>query len=215
MPVRRDAVLDRLVYPPSRVDPSDRELFDRWRAGDGPAGDRLFERHQGAIAAFFAKRAARTASDLVQQTWLECLKSHENYRGEAAFRTFLFAVAHNVLRHHLRGSKRVELDGPLLEIPISQPSPPSLVQRRSEIQALTVAFRELPQEYRLLLEMTYDEQLDSTEIGELLQVPRAHPPPPRPPPRRHRARHERKRRAPKLHAGNAGPLGAKRSGYGR
>jgi RNA polymerase sigma-70 factor (ECF subfamily) len=59
------------------------------------------------------------------------------------------------------------------ELPMSQPSPLSVVQRRHELRLLAEAFRELPADHRLVLDLAYDQQLDSRQIGELLQIPAA------------------------------------------
>ncbi len=155
------------------VPASDQLLFDRWQAGERQAGEELCARHQPVLEGFFGRRAPRNARDLVQETWFQCLKSHENYRGEASFRTFLFAVAHHVLCRHLRQTGRDEADFALSELPMSQPSPLSLLQSRYELGLLAEALRELPDEHQLVLELAYDQQLDSRAIGELLQMPSA------------------------------------------
>jgi RNA polymerase sigma factor (sigma-70 family) len=152
---------------------SDQLLFDRWQAGDREAGEELCTRHQPVLEGFFGRRAPRNARDLVQEAWFQCLKSHQNYRGEASFRTFLFAIARHVLCRHLQQSRREEADFPAAELPMSQPSPLSLLQRRHELGLLAEAFRELADEHQLVLELAYDQQLDSRAIGELLQMPSA------------------------------------------
>lgn len=151
----------------------DEELFARSRSGDQRAWHELFAKHQPALTGFFARRAADAAADLVQETWLQCLKSQTSYRGEASFRTFLFAVAHNVLRHHLRRRAGAHSDFGITNHPDSQPSPSSMMHRRFELGVLLKALGELAEVYRLVLELTYDEQLTSEQVGELLELPAA------------------------------------------
>jgi RNA polymerase sigma factor (sigma-70 family) len=155
------------------VPASDQLLFDRWQAGDRQAGEELCARHQPVLEGFFGRRAPQNARDLVQEAWFQCLKSHDSYRGEASFRTFLFAIARHVLCRHLRQSRRDETDFAVAELPMSQPSPLSLLQRRHELGLLAEAFRELADEHQLVLELAYDQQLDSRAIGDLLQQPSA------------------------------------------
>jgi RNA polymerase sigma-70 factor, ECF subfamily len=152
---------------------SDQSLFDRWQAGDREAGEELCARHQPVLQGFFIRRAPRNARDLVQEAWFQCLKSHESYRGDASFRTFLFAIARHVLCRHLRQGRRDETDVTLAELPMSQPSPLSMLQRRHELGLLAEALRKLPDEHQRVLELAYDQQLDSGAIGKLLQVPSA------------------------------------------
>jgi len=155
------------------VDPSDRELFDLWRTGDGAAGETLVKRHQSMLVGFFVRRVPHVASDLAQETWVQCLKSHEKYRGDASFRTFLFAIGHNVLRRYLRGTGRHDAEAPMSQMPDSLPSPASMLLRRLDLTALKRAIDELPPEYRLLVELTYENQLDSVAVGEMLDMPSA------------------------------------------
>ena len=44
--------------------------------------------------------------DLVQQTFMACVEGRERFRNDSTFRTYLFGVAHNVLRSHLRKRRR-------------------------------------------------------------------------------------------------------------
>lgn len=148
-------------------------LLERWRGGDAQAGQDLCVRHQRALTGFFVRRAPDTAHDLVQETWVECLRSQENFRGEASFRTFLFAVAHNVLRQHLRRRAGGGPDLGITNVADSEPSPASLVHRRFELATLQRAMSELADEHRTLLQLTYEEQLTSEQVGELLEVPAA------------------------------------------
>ena len=151
----------------------DRELFDQFRAGEQRAGELLISRHQRTLHGFFARRAPDSASDLAQETWLQCLRSQESYRGEASFRTFLFAVAHNVLRYHLRNRSARTADLRISNLADSQPSPSSLVHRRFELGMLQLGLAALDEQHRMLLELTYEEQLTSEQLGELLEVPSA------------------------------------------
>ena len=86
--------------------PTDLELLEAWRGGDRQAGEALFERHFDAIARFFRNKVDHGIDDLIQRTFLACVESKDQFRGEASFRTFLFAVAHNVLGKHYRSQRR-------------------------------------------------------------------------------------------------------------
>jgi RNA polymerase sigma factor (sigma-70 family) len=110
---------------------------------------------------------------LAQETWLQCLRSQASYRGEASFRTFLFAIAHNVLRYHLRNRAAQSVDLGISNLTDSQPSPSSLAHRRFELGVLQLGLAGLDEQHRMLLELTYEEQLTSDQLGQLLEVPSA------------------------------------------
>jgi RNA polymerase sigma factor (sigma-70 family) len=101
------------------------------------------------------------------------VKSQQGFRGEASFRTFLFAIAHNVLRQHLRSHAGQQTDLGISSVIDSQPSPPSLAHRRFELATLQRGLSELPDEHRTLLQLTYDEQLTSEQVAALLEIPSA------------------------------------------
>jgi DNA-directed RNA polymerase specialized sigma24 family protein len=106
---------------------SDQELLRAWRAGDREAGGTLFERHFAAIRRFFRNKVDHQVEDLVQRTFTACVEARDRFRGDSSFRTYLFAIAHNVLRDHIRRRRRgtEELD---LDV---RPRPSTSAPRRS------------------------------------------------------------------------------------
>lgn len=155
------------------MDTSDEALLDAWRGGDRRAGEALFERHYEPIARFFRNKVAGDSSDLIQRTFLALVESQERFRGESSFRTFLFAVAHNVLGRHYRQKRR---DGERLDfLTVSAhdlgPSPPSLLARRDEERILLTALRRIPIDYQVVLELYFWEKMTAAELAEVTGVP--------------------------------------------
>lgn len=155
------------------MDASDEALLDAWRAGDRRAGEALFERHYEPIARFFRNKVAGDSSDLIQRTFLALVESQARFRGESSFRTFLFAVAHNVLGRHYRQKRR---DGERLDfLTVSAhdlgPSPPSLLARRDEERLLLAALRRIPLDYQVVLELYFWEKMTAAELAEVVGVP--------------------------------------------
>lgn len=81
---------------------SDVDLLEAWRSGDTKAGGELFDRHFASIHRFFHNKVGDGLEDLVQQTFLRCTEGVERFRSDSSFRTYLFGVAHNLLREHIR-----------------------------------------------------------------------------------------------------------------
>lgn len=151
----------------------DETLLRAWQAGDQHAGSTLFERHYSSIYRFFLSKVPDAAEDLVQRTFLGCLEARDRFRGEASLRTFLFGIAHNTLRHHLRGRHRSEqpLDTGVCSAEQLGPGPSTMLGRRQEHRLLLRALRRIPLDHQVALELHYWEQLSATEIGEVLGVP--------------------------------------------
>jgi RNA polymerase sigma factor (sigma-70 family) len=164
--------MQTLWYAP-RVVPSDLELLERWRGGDAAAGEDLFERHFDAVVRFFRNKTDEAAEDLVQQTFLGCMRGQQRFRGDASFRTYLFVVAHNVLKNHYRrrGRAEAEVDFSVSSVFDLAPSPSLIVARRQEHQRLLEGLRRIPLELQVALELHYWEGLSATEIGIVLELP--------------------------------------------
>lgn len=158
------------------MDP-DWEVLAAWRRGDRGAGQELVKRHFGAISRFFRNKVAseHDAADLVSQTFLECTKAKDTFRGDTSFRRFVFAIALNVLRLYIRTKHKrrgEELDfGALCVKDIEPSSLSSIVMRRREEQLIVIALREIPLDQQIVLELNIFEGLSGREISELLSIP--------------------------------------------
>jgi RNA polymerase sigma factor (sigma-70 family) len=152
---------------------TDAELLRAWADGHKPAGEQLFERHFEAIARFFRNKlpADTQHEDLIQQTFLGCVEARDRFRGEASFRSFLFAIAHNQLGKHWRSRSRDRLDFQTISAFDIDPSPSAVVARDQEQQKLLLALRRLPIDSQVALELHYWEAMTAAEIGEVLGVP--------------------------------------------
>jgi RNA polymerase sigma factor (sigma-70 family) len=151
---------------------SDIELFRAWRAGDRQAGSLLFARHFDSIYRFFRNKLDGDIEDLVQRTFVACVEGRERFREESSFRTYLFAVAHNLLREHLRRKRRApaQLDLDSTSVVDLGASPLTLVVARAEEKVLLQALRRIPVESQVILELYFWEKLTGAEIGAILGV---------------------------------------------
>lgn len=152
---------------------ADEALFEAWRGGDARAGAELFERHYPAIARFFRNKVDVEAPDLIQKTFLGCIEGRERVRGDSSFRTYLFAVAHNVLYKHFRTRARsgARIDFGVTSVHDLRPTATALLARRGEERALLAALRRIPLEHQIVLELYFWEHLTAGEMGEIQGVP--------------------------------------------
>ena len=155
------------------ADRSDLELLEAWRGGDRRAGEQLFERHFDAVARFFRNKVDRGIDDLIQRTFLACVEGKDRFRGEASFRTFLFAVAHNVLGKHYRSQRRHgdRIDFGVTSVHDLAPSPSVVIARHHEHRVLLQALRRIPLDHQIVLELYYWERMTAAEVGRVLDVP--------------------------------------------
>ncbi|MCA9709102.1 MAG: sigma-70 family RNA polymerase sigma factor [Myxococcales bacterium] len=149
----------------------DASLLLAWRGGDDRAGERLFDRHADAVARFFENKVCQGADDLIQATFLRMLEGRDQIREVRAFRAYVFGIARNVLREHLRELGRGrQVDPEVDSMAQLAPGPTSVVGQREEHRLLLEGLRHLPVEDQLLLELFYWEGLRGPALGEILGV---------------------------------------------
>jgi len=156
----------------SRPLDSDIDLINAWRQGDNSAGAKLWERYFKPVCNFFRNKLGDDVDDLVQQTFLACVENKEAFRGDATYRGYLFGIARNVLMDHLRARYRNNGQVPLEDMTLRDlGTSPSSRAARSERQALLLdAMDRIPLDFRIALELTYDEGLSGKEVAEALGV---------------------------------------------
>lgn len=151
----------------------DAELFAAWREGDDRAGNQLFERHFEPIFRFFRNKVTDGAEDLVQQTFLACVRNADAYRKDASFRTYLFTIARSKLLDHLRVKRRKRDPIDFLETSLADlgTSPSGLIAKRQEERLLHIALHRLPLELQMAIELFYFENLPAREVAQVLEIP--------------------------------------------
>ena len=153
----------------------DLALLDRWCAGDNAAGNELFRRHFEAVYRFFEHKTEGEIDDLVQETFLACLRSRDAFRRQSSFRTYLFAIARHVLLGYWRrrASRGPTLDFDEISVASLSTSVGSRVAKRQDRAALLAALRELPLEQQVLLELYYWQELGRDQLAEVFDVEEA------------------------------------------
>ena len=149
---------------------TDAELLAAWAAGNNVSGSQLFDRHYRSIYRFFANKLSGPSEieDLVQMSFMACVESRKNYRGDASFRSFLFGIARKVLLGHLRDARKHQVDEASTSLADCGLGVSTVVDMRREQQLLLTALRHIPIDSQIVLEMSYWEQMSAREIGEAL-----------------------------------------------
>lgn len=152
---------------------TDEALLLAWRDGDRSAGEALFERHVDGLARFFRNKLQQGVEDMVQQTFVACLEGVGRLREAASFRSFLFAIAHNLLRARFRAQRRdlAPFDPQVMSAHDLSPGQSTLLAQHREQRLLLEALRTVPLDVQVLLELFYWEDLASAEIAEVMGAP--------------------------------------------
>ncbi len=156
------------------MDASDIDLLGAWRKGNGAAGDRLLQRHFASLFRFFrSKLSDALAEDLTQATLLACVDAHTRVTGLASFRAYLFGIARNQLRMHLRGREVRDRVIELASVSVADlgASPSAIVGARDEQRLLLDALRRIPIDFQIAVELYYWEGMSTRELADVLEIP--------------------------------------------
>lgn len=156
--------------------------------GQTDAFDELVVRYRDGLFRFLLRfvgnRAA--ADDLFQETFLQVHQSASTFDTAKRFKPWIFTIAANKARDHLRRSKRrstVPLSAPvrgaaddsggtfvdLLKDPL--PMPDDRAQVRETADLVRAVVEALPDHLREVLLLAYFEQFAYKEIAEMLGIP--------------------------------------------
>lgn len=151
--------------------PSDAELVGRVRSGDREAFAELVRRHGDALYAFAARltRDADRALDVTQEAFLKAFAALDRYRGESAFRTWLFAIALNGVRSTWRRRSREEVGLEAVDGAADpNPGPDRAAGEAEEARRVARWLARLPPKQRAAVVLRVYEGLSFREIGEVL-----------------------------------------------
>jgi RNA polymerase sigma-70 factor (ECF subfamily) len=155
-------------------EPGDAALLQRWRDGDRAAGTALFERYYRPVERFFLNKVTGEIRDLVQETFAGLVAGRDRLRDPDRFRPYLFSIAYNVLRAHLRARYRrgtpVDLDH--ISTHDLDPGPGSMLVDKREQRLLLEGLRTIPIADQTLLELYYWEDAQTADIADVLGIPR-------------------------------------------
>ena len=152
---------------------ADAELLLAWRDGDEAQGRVLFRRYVGRVARFFQSKRVAEVDDLVQQTFLECVKSADKLRDAERFRGFLFGIARHVMFGHFkrRRSDDDRLDPATVSIAELATSVGTKMARAEDQQILLDALQQSPVDDQIVIELHYWEGMTTAEIADALEIP--------------------------------------------
>lgn len=155
---------------------TDAELLTAWAQGDRRSGATLLRRHFDALHRFFANKLGHASEieDLVQQTLEGAVTARDRFRRDASFRTFLFAIARNVLIKYLRDRKPVDsLDTKSVSLADCGLGLSTVLGLRREQQLLLTGLRRIPIDSQVVLELYFWEQLPAAQVAEVLATSEA------------------------------------------
>jgi RNA polymerase sigma-70 factor, ECF subfamily len=163
-------------------EPDDVELVKRCQAGDSSAFNDLITRYRSKVFTMIygMVQNEQDAWDLAQEGFLKAWKSIHRFKGESSFYTWLYRIMTNVTidslrRKGIRGE--AEFDDRIAPVnvepgsrttPSSSPLPNKKLEYREIRERIDEAIAKLSPEHRAVIVMKEIEDLQYSEIAEIL-----------------------------------------------
>ena len=147
--------------------------YRRYLAGDQQGLVELIREYKDGLILYLTGLVGdiHTAEELTEDTFVKLgIKKPVYHEVKASFKTWLYAIAHNVALDHLRRQKRraevpLEEAGQIADLEQLERS----VIREEDKIALYRALAKLKSEYREILWLLYFEQLDHKEASKIMK----------------------------------------------
>jgi RNA polymerase sigma-70 factor (ECF subfamily) len=152
-------------------------LCRRIAAGERHLFGRIVEQYSSLVAGVIAAQGAESSDieDLAQLTFINVFKGLGGFRGEARLSSWIYRIACNVARAHLkRGAEKPQPESveAALEVGVQPVDQRAVASSGSwvESRALRSALQQLPEPQRITLALYYFEELSYEEIALALRM---------------------------------------------
>jgi RNA polymerase sigma-70 factor (ECF subfamily) len=153
------------------------QLLSDCIAGDEQSIETLVRQYETVVfrLAFSIVGETSEANEVTQETFIAALKSLGAYREKTSFKAWLFAIAVNASRSHLRKRKvlerlRTTLTAILQVDSQKQALPEDLVIQNETEAAIWNSLNRLDERHRMVVLLRYFHDLSISEISEILSI---------------------------------------------
>ena len=144
---------------------NDEQVMLRAQAGEPGSFDQIFARYRGPVWSFFRRRVsdAAKAEELAQDVFAAVLAALPRYQSRGSFRSYIFAIATNILQADRRKLRAMPLE-PLEDVRSDSNDPDVAIWVRRALALLD------PDDKDILMLREF-EQLSYLEIADVQNVP--------------------------------------------
>jgi len=146
---------------------TDEALMGRYVAGDVPAFDTLYERHELPLWRYILRHSGNRANaeELMQDVWFAVAREAPRFRTDAKFTSWLYTMARNRIIDRYRTSHgHVAADMEML-VDEHSPSPLQAAEQAELGELILVALDRLPREQREAFVLQVDSGLSVEQIA--------------------------------------------------
>jgi RNA polymerase sigma factor (sigma-70 family) len=161
------------------TDIPDETLMLAWQTGDKAAFNVLYQRYRPTLFSYLMRHTGNRAQaeEVYQETWLTLVRQRQAYSVTAAFRSYLFCLAHSRLHDHYRKQGRrweheqdmdEEIAGQLASCEREEPD--AQLSREQQWHRLLFCLQQLPPEQRSVMLLRLEAELSLQAMADQLQV---------------------------------------------
>lgn len=149
---------------------TDEELVNRVRAGDKDAFCRLVDKYAKPLTIMILRMVQdkEDARDISQHVFLRAYERLPDLLNSSSFKTWLYKMAVNAVRDHLRKPKRTLVSEALDHLTDPSASPAHLLEKEQDRHRIRAAVQELPLKQRMTVQLRVYEGLDYKQIAQIL-----------------------------------------------
>lgn len=154
--------------------------------GDKSAFEVLVKKHQESVGrlAYSIMKSDQGVADIVQEVFLAAFRGLSKFRGDAAFKTWLYKITVHETMRYLKKRKRwtsfLDKDVSTAQVAdvafvlfddANKDSPEHLVLDSQKKALIQEAMNKLSENHHIVLHLHYQEDLSVQEIAEILEIP--------------------------------------------
>ncbi|MDR1143117.1 MAG: sigma-70 family RNA polymerase sigma factor [Spirochaetaceae bacterium] len=145
-------------------------LVDQILSGQKELFRLLIDRYQRKVHAMGASffRNAEDAADFTQEVFIKAYQNLASFGGRSRFSTWLYRIAYNTA---VNGINRRREYQSLAEDPLVEEGPEQQALRQAARQAVKDAVAELPEKYRICVDLFFFYDCSVREIGGITGLP--------------------------------------------
>ena len=167
----------------SSIETPDATLIRAVLDGDGEAFGILMGKHRAAISSMVFRhvRHREETEDVVQEVFFQAFQNLGRFRGESKFSTWIYSIALNRIRNHVRrrNVRRMDSiddpgegeDGRSPQWPDKSPPLDEAAHHRGELERVQEALLGLKEVYRAIFTLHYFQHFSLKDVGQRVGRP--------------------------------------------
>lgn len=134
--------------------------------------EELYNQNFARVNRYLRYRVVNTwdADDLTTLVFIKAYEKFHTYRGQSAFSSWIFRIAHNVYVDYVRAQRELVMSDQQLEhaTTAAGEGPEEQILHNEELNRLRQLLNKLPDDYRDVVALRYFGELRFAQIGEVL-----------------------------------------------